>query len=211
MHLPLKIALTGGIACGKTVISDFFKELKIPVIDTDVIARQVVDRGSATLLELVRTFGDEILCTDGTLDRRVLRIKVFDKPEELEKLNSIMHPAIHREMNRQLALMDKTVPYAIIVVPLLFELHWEVLFDRVIVADANTNTQLNRLILRDNIDEQTAKKMIDSQVSREVRRALGHDLIETDRLTMQEIQHVVIKLHQRYVNEFENRNSFSHV
>lgn len=211
IQVTLKIALTGGIACGKTVISDNFKALKVPVIDTDIIARQVVAPSQPTLVKLVQVFGSRIMNPDGTLDRRALRLKAFGSSQALEQLNRIMHPAILEEMNHQLSLLDSTVPYALVVVPLLFELHWEKFFDRVIVADADEKTQLNRLILRDNIDEQTARMMIHSQMERSQRRNLGHDLIETDHLTLQEIQQVVINLHLRYINEFENRNSFSHV
>ena len=167
MDKALRIGLTGGIACGKTVISDTFKELGVPVIDTDIISREVTTKNSQVLSELVNTFGKNILNADGSLDRRALRLIVFnDKTgSALKILNNIMHPAIINRL--QELYLKQTFPYVIFVVPLLFEHKLEYLCDRILVCDASEEVQLQRLTLRDNIDINTAKAMLKSQVNRE--------------------------------------------
>lgn len=200
MDKALRIGLTGGIACGKTVISDTFKELGVPVIDTDIISREVTTKNSQVLSELVNTFGKNILNADGSLDRRTLRLIVFnDKTgSALKILNNIMHPAIINRL--QELYLKQTFPYVIFVVPLLFEHKLEYLCDRILVCDASEEVQLQRLTLRDNIDINTAKAMLKSQVNRETRRQKAHDLIESDTMSIEKMRQTVIKLHEKYLN-----------
>ncbi len=200
MDKALRIGLTGGIACGKTVISDTFKELGVPVIDTDIISREVTTKNSQVLSELVNTFGKNILNADGSLDRRALRLIVFnDKTgSALKILNNIMHPAIINRL--QELYLKQTFPYVIFVVPLLFEHKLEYLCDRILVCDASEEVQLQRLTLRDNIDINTAKAMLKSQVNRETRRQKAHDLIESDTMSIEKMRQTVIKLHEKYLN-----------
>ncbi len=200
MNKALRIGLTGGIACGKTVISDTFKELGVPVIDTDIISREVTTPNSQALSELVKTFSKNILNDDGSLNRRALRLIVFnDKTgEALKRLNNIMHPAIINRL--QELYLKQTFPYVVFVVPLLFEHNLEYLCDRILVCDASEEVQLQRLTLRDNIDINTAKAMLKSQVSRETRRQKAHDLIESDTMSIEKMRQTVIKLHEKYLN-----------
>lgn len=200
MDKALRIGLTGGIACGKTVISDTFKELGVPVIDTDIISREVTTKNSQVLSELVNTFGKNILNADGSLDRRALRLIVFnDKTgSALKILNNIMHPAIINRL--QELYLKQTFPYVIFVVPLLFEHKLEYLCDRILVCDASEEVQLQRLTLRDNIDINTAKAILKSQVNRETRRQKAHDLIESDTMSIEKMRQTVIKLHEKYLN-----------
>lgn len=200
MNKALRIGLTGGIACGKTVISDTFKELGVPVIDTDIISREVTTPNSQALSELVKTFSKNILNDDGSLNRRALRLIVFnDKTgEALKRLNNIMHPAIINRL--QELYLKQTFPYVVFVVPLLFEHNLEYLCDRILVCDASEEVQLQRLTLRDNIDINTAKAMLKSQVSRETRRQKAHDLIESDTMSIEKMHQTVIKLHEKYLN-----------
>ncbi len=200
MNKALRIVLTGGIACGKTVISDTFKELGVPVIDTDIISREVTTPNSQALSELVKTFSKNILNDDGSLNRRALRLIVFnDKTgEALKRLNNIMHPAIINRL--QELYLKQTFPYVVFVVPLLFEHNLEYLCDRILVCDASEEVQLQRLTLRDNIDINTAKAMLKSQVSRETRRQKAHDLIESDTMSIEKMRQTVIKLHEKYLN-----------
>ena len=200
MDKALRIGLTGGIACGKTVISDTFKELGVPVIDTDIISREVTTKNSQVLSELVNTFGKNILNADESLDRRALRLIVFnDKTgSALKILNNIMHPAIINRL--QELYLKQTFPYVIFVVPLLFEHKLEYLCDRILVCDASEEVQLQRLTLRDNIDINTAKAMLKSQVNRETRRQKAHDLIESDTMSIEKMRQTVIKLHEKYLN-----------
>lgn len=190
------VVLTGGIACGKTVISDQFKALGVPVFDTDLISRELCGSGKPLLKELTVAFGNDILNDDGSLNRRALRLKVFGNDEALEKLNAITHPAIMKELKDRIS--NCTSSYAVAVIPLFFEGKHQDLADRVLVADADEQTQLKRLIARDHVNEQTARAMITSQVSRDIRRNRADDLIETDRLSLSEIKDTVIKLHEIY-------------
>lgn len=200
MGKALRIGLTGGIACGKTIVSDTFKELGVPVIDTDIISREVTTPNSQALSELVKTFSKNILNADGSLNRRALRLIVFNDKTgtALKKLNDIMHPAIIHRL--QDLYLQQTFPYVIFVVPLLFEHRLEYLCDRILVCDASEEVQLQRLTLRDNIDMDTAKAMLKSQASRETRRQKAHDLIESDTMSIEKMRQTVIKLHEKYLN-----------
>lgn len=200
MGKALRIGLTGGIACGKTVVSDTFKELGVPVIDTDIISREVTTPNSQALSELVKTFSKNILNADGSLNRRALRLIVFNDKTgtALKKLNDIMHPAIIHRL--QDLYLQQTFPYVIFVVPLLFEHRLEYLCDRILVCDASEEVQLQRLTLRDNIDMDTAKAMLKSQASRETRKQKAHDLIESDTMSIEKMRQTVIKLHEKYLN-----------
>ncbi len=197
------IVLTGGIACGKTAISDNFKKLQVPVFDTDVISRELTGKDQPLLLKLKKTFGEDIISPSGELDRRALRLKVFGNEKALATLNMITHPAIMNELRRR--IKECSAPYAISVIPLFFEGQNQDIADRVLVADVNEQTQLQRLIERDHIDEKTAMNMIASQVSRKYRRDHADDLIETDHTTLDEIKEAVIKLHSFYLTLNKNK------
>ncbi len=193
---PLRVVLTGGIACGKTVISDDFKALGTTVIDTDVISRELSQPGSPMLKAIARALGNEVIAPDGSLLRRRVREIVFHDKSKLEKLNSITHPAIMGEA----LCRAQSAPgrYVILAVPLFFESQNRDYADRVLVADCSEQTQLKRLMERDGSPEDTARGILRSQVSREVRRKGADDLIETDKLSLNEIRDAVLNLHEKY-------------
>src|SRR5262249_35316502 len=137
---PLTIGLTGGIASGKTLVADVFAAHGVPVTDADQIARTVVAPGSEALSQIVDYFGNDALLPDGTLNRRWLRERVFERPPEREKLEKITHPHIYVRMQTWRD-MQKT-PYCIIAVPLLLETGEDSLMDRILVVDAEENDQL---------------------------------------------------------------------
>jgi len=173
-----RIGLTGGIASGKTMVADFFSELGVPIIDTDVIARQVVEPGAAALDEIRDNFGDEVMQEDGSLKRKALRKIVFAHTAKREQLEAILHPRIRAETMRQVAAV--TQPYMIIVVPLLVESPMSALMDRVLVVDCSEETQLKRLLMRDGENVATAQRMIAAQASRADRLAIADDVIENN-------------------------------
>ena len=173
----LKIALTGGIACGKSSVSQIFKEMGVPIIDLDVIAREVVKPNTQGLTELVSNFGDDILNADKTLNRQSLRQQLFDHPSKQQLIEEILHPQILARM--QMDIESLNTQLVIIEVPLLVEQNLSHLFDRVIVVDCSEENQLKRLLQRENIDEDLAKTMISAQASREQRLELG-EKISTD-------------------------------
>lgn len=195
---PFRVGLTGGIACGKSGIASLFSKLDVPVVDTDVVAREVVIPGTALLEKLAQRFGQNIIKDDGSLDRRLLRKIAFDNshPENLKDLNALMAPAIENETVRQ--VMEKTSPYVIVCIPLLFEHHLEFMVDRILVVDVEPSLQLKRLMLRDSIDRELALSMIASQVDRKTRIKKADDLIKSDSSPLDKKTDLVLKLHNLY-------------
>ena len=174
----LKIGLTGGIASGKTAVSDYFLKLNTPVIDADIIARSVVEPNTSGLLQLIKEFSENILNEDGQLDRSLLRKLVFSSPEKLKRLNSILHPIIRNEIIDQVNQIKDH--YCIIVIPLLCETNQYKWLNRVLVVDVPTEVQTKRLLKRDNITFDLAKKMLSKQCSRKQRLKIADDVIRND-------------------------------
>ena len=200
LNRPFVVGLTGGIACGKSSICSLFKKLNVPIVDADIVAREVVKVGSPLLKVLTSRFGEDVLQADGSLNRRKLREIAFDKskPENLEDLNKIMAPAIQGELKRQIE--EKQSAYVIVAIPLLFEHHLEHLVDRILVVDVKEDLQLKRLCRRDSINETLAKSIIASQVTREERLKKADDLIESDDSPLDKKLNVVVKLHNMYLD-----------
>ena len=204
LHHPLRIGITGGIACGKTAASSVFKDLGITVIDSDIIARKVVEPGSKLLPKLIDTFGKELLTDDGFLNRKRLREIVFSNAKALASLNALIHPAIHAELEKQ---ADKaSSAYTVLVIPLLFEHHLENFVDRILVLDVKEETQIERVMKRDGSSREIALEILKNQVSREKRRELADDLIETDGLSLSELKELVLNLHKKYLKLAAKRN-----
>ncbi len=178
----IKIALTGGIACGKSSVSQVFKKIGLPVIDLDVIAREVVKPNSQGLSELVAHFGDGILKQDQSLDREALRQKLFTNKDNQQIIEQILHPKILKKMQMDIKKLGK--PLVIIEVPLLVEQNLSHLFDRAVVVDCSEQNQLKRLLKRENINEKSAKTMISAQASRkqhlDLAKKLPTDIIENN-------------------------------
>ena len=172
------IALTGGIGSGKTTISDIFKEKNVPIIDTDVIAREIVEPNKLAYREIIKTFGEVILNTDRTINRQALRKLIFSYPEKRLQLESILHPIIWQEVNSQLNSLSTA--YCVVVVPLLLEnlsKITRVKFDRILVVDVEEETQIIRSQKRDNSDMKEIKNIIQNQVSRQTRLDSADDII----------------------------------
>ncbi|HCV74764.1 MAG TPA: dephospho-CoA kinase [Gammaproteobacteria bacterium] len=170
----LKIALTGGIACGKSSVSQIFKKLGVPIIDLDVIARTVVETNTQGLVELVAHFGNGILNDDQTLNRQALRQQLFKNSENQQIIEKILHPKILEKMQTDIEKLNTQL--VIVEVPLLVEQNLSHLFDRAIVVDCSEENQLKRLLKREKLDEKLAKTMIATQASREQRLALSEKL-----------------------------------
>ena len=170
----LKIALTGGIACGKSSIIQIFKKNAIAIIDLDVIARAVVKPKSQALSELVAHFGNGILNDDQTLNREALRQVLFENNANQKIIEEILHPKILEKM--QMGIEKLNVPLVVVEVPLLVEQNLSNLFDRAIVVDCDEQNQLKRLLNRKNMDEKLAKTIISAQASRKQRLALSKKL-----------------------------------
>ena len=201
-HRIPQIALTGGIASGKSLVANEFAKLGVPIIDTDGIARAMVAPGQPALLAIVAHFGPAILAADGTLNRKLLRERIFQNPAERQALEAILHPAIRAEQIRLAATAGG--PYQLHVIPLLAETGNRHLYDRVLVVDCPPEVQLQRLIARDGISAQFAERMIAAQASREQRFAIADDLIDNAR-DMASLAARVAQLHQTYLKGLANK------
>lgn len=195
MSVPPRIGLTGGIASGKSTVADLFAELGATVIDTDIIAREVVAAGQPALDDIAAAFGAEVLQADGSLDRAALRARVFASSEDRETLESITHPRIRVETLRQADTADGL--YQVIVVPLLVESPLRESVDRILVVDCPEKTQIERLMARDADSEAQARRILDAQSSRAQRLAIADDVITNDG-TLEETRQQVAALHEIY-------------
>lgn len=202
------VGLTGGIGSGKSTIADYFAELGVPIIDADIVARQVVEKGSPLLNEIIQHFGENFLTEQGELDRVKLREKVFTSPTEKTWLNNLLHPAIRSEMLRQLATAD--YPYALWVVPLLIENRLNTYCDRILVIDVAETIQLERASRRDKSREETIKQIMAAQVSRDVRLSYADEVIENNLPLSENAQHLkaqVQTLHHTYLTLAERKKN----
>ncbi|WP_279028200.1 dephospho-CoA kinase [Gibbsiella quercinecans] len=190
------VALTGGIGSGKTTVANAFARFGATIVDADVIARHIVEPGTPALAAIAAHFGNEILQADGSLDRARLRQLIFNHPAEKAWLNQHLHPLIHQETQRQLALVSS--PYALWVVPLLVENDLHTRADRVLVVDADRETQLARTMARDGSSREQALNILSAQASRHQRLAVADDVIDNSG-NLRDIEPAVALLHQRYL------------
>lgn len=191
----LKVALTGGIGSGKSTVTQLFEELGTPVIDADIIAHQLVEKGKPALKQIQKTFGNEIIQPDGSLNRQKLREQVFSNETQKKKLESILHPLIYLRISTLLDKLNNN--YCIISIPLLFETQMTDFVDRIVVIDCPLATQIERVKKRDQLTEDRIMSIIDSQVSREYRKARANDIIENGS-TLSNLAVQVKKLHNLY-------------
>ena len=173
----LKVALTGGIASGKSLVSDLLEIHGCHIVDLDVISREIVLPGTEGLNELVESFGDSILLSDGSLDRKNLRDVLYKKGRNRAKIEQILHPKILQKMKSSMESFKEGV--MVVVIPLLVEKELWGPFDRAIVVDCDVDTQIKRLTARENIDNAKAQTMLMAQASREQRVQLS-DHLPTD-------------------------------
>jgi dephospho-CoA kinase len=176
------IGLTGSIASGKTSISSMLEKMGFPIVDADAIARRVVEKGMPALERIKKEFGEEVLNSDGTLDRKALGQMVFSSSKKLELLNSITHPAIIEEINRNInSLSDKGEKMCVLDAPLLIESGINGMADSVLLVYVDDRTQLSRLMNRDNISEELALNKISSQMGFEEKRKYADYVIDNSR------------------------------
>jgi len=158
------LGVTGGIACGKTVVANMLEELGAVLIDLDLIARQVVEPGKPALRETIDYFGREVLQEDGTLNRKKLSGLVFSDSEKREKLEGFTHPHIFEELLKQVNDVTAKDPIIQVVVPLLIEKSLQSLFDKVLVVHITPDLQIKRLVERDGISKEEAANMLKAQM-----------------------------------------------
>ena len=195
MSVPPRIGLTGGIASGKSTVARLFAELGAAIIDTDVIAREVVAPGQPALEEIAAAFGEAVLQPDGSLDRGALRARIFASEHDRKALEAITHPRIRAETLRQADTAGG--PYQLIVVPLLVESPLRGSVDRVLVVDCPEQLQVERLAARDGESEDSARRILAAQSSRSERLAIADDVISNDG-GLENLREQVAALHEIY-------------
>ena len=192
----LVIALTGGIGSGKSAVASHLESLGVPVIDADQLAHQLVKHGSPALLEIQAAFGDDLVDANGALDRSALRKIVFDNPQQRKRLEGILHPRIREAMKSWLA--NQSAPYAVLVIPLLFETGQMSLADRVLVVDCDESLQIDRVRARDEISREQIRQIIASQVDRQTRLLGADDVIENNG-SLEALIEATEGLHNKYL------------
>lgn len=192
----LTIGLTGGIGSGKSTVSTLFAELGVPVIDADVVAREVVKPGEPALDEIAARFGQEILNPDGSLNRTNLRELIFADPQARRDLETILHPRIRSRMAEQLSALE--TPYALLSIPLLVESGHAYNLDRVLVVDLPEDQQIQRVCQRDNSSREQTVAILKAQCSRQERLAIADDVIENSG-DLAALKEQVLALHQKYL------------
>ncbi|KIL15754.1 dephospho-CoA kinase [Bacillus safensis] len=198
--MTLVIGLTGGIATGKSTVSQMIKEQGIRVVDADVIAKEAVAKGTPALQQIVQTFGEDVLLPNGELNRKQLGAIIFSDEEKRKQLNAIVHPEVRKEMLKQ---RDEGVSqqetFVVLDIPLLFESQLESLVDRIIVVYTTPELQLSRLMNRNDLSEEEALNRIHSQQSLEEKCKKADRVIENT----QDLAFIRKQL-QNILNEWEH-------
>jgi dephospho-CoA kinase len=177
---PHRVALTGGIATGKSYVRGRFEAMGVPTIDADTLARQVVAPNTPGLESVVRTFGSDLVLPSGALDRRKLGALVFADPAKRKVLEGIIHPAVRKSTDDWFAALGSDVPFAIADIPLLYETGRHKDFEAVIVAAAEPDEQVRRIVARDNLNEGEARQRIAAQLPIAEKVARADYVIRTD-------------------------------
>lgn len=201
----MAVALTGGIASGKSAVTRRFEALGVPVHDADIAARAVVEPGTPGLAEVTRLFGVGVLDGSGRLDRTAMRERIFTDPSAKQQLEAILHPRIRTWLHDR--ARDEQAPYCLLAIPLLAEniAHYRWI-DRVLLVDAPEQVQVERLMRRDGSDEALARRILAQQASRGDRLALADDVLDNSG-PESALDDAVAALHQRYLSLAAQRAS----
>jgi len=194
----LTVGLSGGIASGKSTISALFAKRGVPVIDTDVISRSLLEPGEIAYQRLCERFGDSIVTDGGLIDRKKLRQLIFSNAEEKAWLETMLHPLIYQRSQKDIQ-DNSAADYVLVVIPLLFETNFQAQVERICVVNCPAELQIKRLIKRDKIDETLARKMLDQQLSNDQRVTRAHDVIDNQG-DGTDLEAQVEALHQSYLS-----------
>jgi dephospho-CoA kinase len=193
----LVIGLTGGIGSGKTVAANDFAELGAPIIDADLIARQIVEPGTPAHQAIRKHFGSEIITLTSQINRSHLRKLIFSNPAERLWIENLLHPLIFAEIKKQIAAYH--APYVIVVIPLLVETMPHPYLDRILVIDTDPQNQISRAVDRDHQSPQEVEQILISQVTREQRLLLADDIILNDD-DLKALKAKVLAMHEHYLD-----------
>jgi len=208
-HIPL-IGLTGGIGSGKTAVSNLLAELGAGIIDTDLIAHQITATNGKAIAAIEKLFGPEFIDSDGALNRSMMRAFVFKKPEARGLLEQITHPLIQEETVKQALALAKThIPYLVFVVPLLLESGtWQKLMDYLVVVDCPIETQIERVMHRNQLSRLEVESILQAQATREDRLAIANTVIENGGY-LDQLRPQVLQLHQKLLKINKDLHSSS--
>ena len=172
------IGLTGSIASGKSTVAKMLEGYHLPIVDADLVARQVVEPGTETLAKIAQAFGEEVIKEDGTMDREKVGLIIFHDPAKRKMLNDIIHPAIRLEMIRQRdEHLKQGAPHVVMDIPLLFESKLQHFVDKILVVSVKEGVQLERLMKRNQLSEEEARARIASQLPMSVKEQGAHAVI----------------------------------
>ena len=191
----LVVGLTGGIGSGKSLVADMFSALGVPIIDTDILARELVAPGQPALKQIAEQFGPPALLDDGSLNRKYIAEVSFSSPLKRTQLEAILHPLIRQRVADQLRELEAV--YAVVVVPLLIEAQQTDDYNRVLVVDCDEQTQLLRVLHRDDRPEQQIRQIIQAQATREQRLAAANDVISNTG-SVEDLRQQVAQLDHKY-------------
>lgn len=172
------LGLTGGIATGKSTVSEILAEQNIPIVDADLVSKEVVEPGTVGLQRIVDKFGAPILNVDGTLNRKKLGAIVFSDPQKLNELNAIMQPLIKEQTKKLIGQYLKENPLVVLDAPLLFEQGYSKKMDQIMVVAVSPKDQLNRLMKRDGSNGIDSRLRILSQASLDDKIAQANIVID---------------------------------
>jgi len=194
---PLVVGLTGGIGSGKSTCAALFSGLGVPVIDADELAHALVAPGEPALADIITEFGPEYLAADGSLDRGMLRQRVFAEPASRRRLEAILHPLIRRNIINLVGSVE--APYCIVSIPLLLETGQADLVDRILVIDVPEALQLSRTAARDRLAMDEIRPVLETQAGRSTRLAAADDVISNTG-SLDELAAKVQALHREYLS-----------
>jgi len=190
------VGLTGGIGSGKTAASRVFESLGVGCVDADVVARDVVAKGTPALKAIAERFGSTILTPEGQLNRALLRERIFTSAEDKTWLEALLHPLIREQMLAR--LKQQAPPYSVLVAPLLFENGLEALCDETVLIDVPESVQRQRVTQRDSVNADQVQRIIDSQMSRANKQARATHFIENTG-TLAQLETAIVALHRHFV------------
>lgn len=198
----LKVGLTGGIGCGKSTAVHLFRQSGVSVVDADVIATKLVQPGQSALEEIISSLGTQYLLEDGSLNRPLLKENIFNSPQLLHRLESILHPRIQYSIIKKMNQMDEelnisSIRYLIVDVPLLVEKKYEDLFDEIIVVDCAHSQQLERVGVRDKMSKMMINTIISQQAGRKERLEVATKTLDNSH-SIEDLEKQVIALHQLF-------------
>lgn len=198
--MTFTVGLTGGIGSGKTTVARIFADHKVGIIDADVIAHTLTAEGGIAMPELEATFGTKYIQANGALNREMMRELAFSDPCARARLEAILHPLIRKHAREQIISLLGQHAYLICVVPLLLESNeWADIVHRVLVVDCSIDTQIRRVLKREQLNETQIRAIIASQAPREHRLRLADDVIHNDLDDTEALKKDVERFHQRYL------------